>query len=357
MKKYISLLLLLGLASCVEPQLPVAVQEKGFNLKKVSFAELKGFEDEKNSQATAYRYKEVCKLLYNSPNRFSKVFIDNRELYFQKCAALSGAKTYRSFLEENFTPYKVTFDGNDKGLFTGYFEKEIEGSLVKTSEYKYPIYRKPQKAEELNLTRQQINNGALNGKGYEIAYTNSLPKLFMLQVQGSGILKMKDGRTMKLSFGGKNNHEYTSIGKYFTENNILPKDKITSISIMKYLEQHPDKARELMDVNKSYIFFNLTTVGPYGSLGTTLKANVSMAVDKNYIPLGSLLWLETNMPNGKPINSLVIAEDTGSAILGAIRGDIFFGAGKGIFEAASNMKSRGSYYLLLPNEISPEQLF
>jgi membrane-bound lytic murein transglycosylase A len=354
-RKLLTISATLILFSCIQPK-PVT-EQKGFNLNAVEFSKISGFEDERNIQVAAYRYKEVCKLLYQNPAKFSKIFTDNRNLWFEKCSFLSGAKSYKEFFETHFKPYKVTMDGNDEGLFTGYYEKEISGSLTKTEKYKYPIYQMPTTPELLNLTREEINNGALNGKGLEIAYTDKLSKLFLLQVQGSGVLKTDDGKLIKLSFAGKNTHDYYSLGKYFGENNLLPKNKINSLAIEKYLDENPSKAKEIMAINKSYIFFKLTGTGPYGALGTTLKPNVSMAVDRNYIPLGSLLWLDTNLPDGKHLNHLVVAEDTGSAILGAVRGDIFFGYGKKAEFLASHMVNRGRYYLFLPKEINPDTYF
>lgn len=359
MQKLLSLIALLTLASCISaaPVKPVK-QKTGFDLQQVSFSELKGFDNEKNIQVAAYRFKEVCKQLYNHPKKFASVFTKNKNIWFEKCSKLSATNNYKRFIEQNFNAYSVKYNGNEKGLFTGYFEKQIKGSLKKTAKYKYPIYKKPSNPELLKLTREQINDGALKGKGLEIAYTDSLPDLFMLQVQGSGELLTPQGKKYKILFNGKNKHKYASLGKYFGEKNLLPSDKINSTSITNYLKSHPETAEDIMNVNDSYIFFKLSSSGPYGSLGTSLKPFVSIAVDRNFIPLGSLLWLETTLPDNKNMNSLAIAEDTGSAIKGAVRADVFFGAGKRAEYLASNMVRRNSrYYLLLPKEIDYNSYF
>ena len=358
MKKLVFYLPLLFLFSCISPeQEQVAPQSRGFQLAAASFNQLKGFESEKNIQVAAYRFKEVCKQLYNHPKKFSSVFTGNKKTWFDKCSKLSATHSYKKFFTDNFIPYSVNYSGNEKGLFTGYFEKEINGSLTKTARFKYPLYKKPSDPALLKLTREQINNGALNGKGLEVAYTDNLPDLFMLQVQGSGVLQTPDGRKLKIAFAGKNEHKYTSLGKYFGEQKLLPSDKINSTSIFNYLKNHPQTAENIMNVNDSYIFFNLASAGPYGSLGTSLKPYVSIAVDRSFIPLGSLLWLEVPLPDNINMNRLVIAEDTGSAIKGAVRGDIFFGSGKKAEYLASNMTGRGRYYLLLPKEIDPNSYF
>jgi membrane-bound lytic murein transglycosylase A len=264
----------------------------------------------------------------------------------------------RRFFETGFMPYQVKAGGKVEGLFTGYYIPQIKASHKRTAKFQYPLYRVPAdlKPEKPYLTRAQIDGGALKGKGLEIAYTDDPVKLFFLQVQGSGSLAFTDGTAGFVSFAARNNQPYTAIGKVLVEQGALAKEKVTAPAIMEWLHAHPDKAQGVMEKNASYVFFK-EQPGQHaiGAEGVALSPLASLAVDKDFIALGSPLWLDTTLPQknkkDKPFRSLVIAQDTGTAIQGAVRGDVFCGQGERAEWLAGHMKQPGRYFLLLPRTL------
>lgn len=266
----------------------------------------------------------------------------------------------RRFFEARFVPYRVTNNGRDKGLFTGYFVPTLYGSFRRQGDFLYPLYMAPSDLEQRKpyYTHAQINGGILDGRRLELVWVDDPVMRFFLQIQGSGRVRLNNGREMLVGYAGKNGHAYTSLGKIMGDENLLPKDQINFYTIREWLYNHPDHAFAMMERNPSYVFFRkLELSGVVGALNVVLTKQRSLAVDSSYIPYGLPLFLETELPNPqccepRPYNRLMIAQDTGGAIRGPVRGDIFFGEGSEAEYLAGNMKGRGRYSLLVPREIT-----
>lgn len=257
------------------------------------------------------------------------------------------------FFERNFTPYKVSYNGSDLGSFTGYYEPYIKASRTKSSKYKYPIYSKPSNLDKKEpfFTRKQINEGVLNNKNLEILWAEDQVELFFLHIQGSGQILLDNGETTRVGFAAKNNHQYYAIGKYLLDKGYIFKEKMSAQSITKWLKENPSQIAYVMNKNSSYIFFReiQNKDGPIGAFGVELTPESSIAIDNDYIPYGLPIWLSTNITaTNQSFNNLLITQDTGSAIKGAVRGDIFFGSGAKAKNFAGKQKHMGKYYILLP---------
>lgn len=274
----------------------------------------------------------------------------------------------RSFLERWFRPYRAVSERNgERGLFTGYFEPELQGARHRHGRFNVPIYRRPPEFAAIAgkktggalarlASRRQIVAGALSGRGLELAWVDSEVDAFFLHVQGSGRIRLRDGTVMRIGFAGGNGHPYTSIGKELIGRGEIPADRVTMQSIRDWLAAHPDAARSVMAVNASYVFFReLGSSGPIGAEGVALTPGRSLAVDRRHLPLGAPIWIDTMDPldPGRKLQRMMVAQDTGSAIIGPVRGDIFWGHDKLAPRRAGNMKHRGRYFLLLPRTVRP----
>ncbi len=253
----------------------------------------------------------------------------------------------RLFFEANFTP--VTLGGGQEGLFTGYYESELRGSWTRTERFNTPLYRKPNQG---NLpSRARITSGALNGRGLELLWVDDPIDAFFLEIQGSGRVRMTDGSYVGLSFGGQNGHSYYPIGRHILDRGDATPDQMSLQLIRRWLKEHPGEARDVMNLNPSYVFFKQRTDGgPRGARNMELTPGRSLAVDVEHVPLGVPLWLEVReapVPGGG-FKRLVLAQDTGGAIKGAVRGDLFWGAGAEAEEGAGVMKARGRFTMLAP---------
>jgi membrane-bound lytic murein transglycosylase A len=205
-------------------------------------------------------------------------------------------------------------------------------------------------------TRGEIDAGALSGRGLEILWVDDAADAFFLHVQGSGRVILDTGRVVRLGFANRNGHSYRSIGRELIRRGALPKHGASMWAIRDWIAANPDQAASLLAANPSYIFFRIIEgEGPIGAQGVPLTPERSLAVDTRFLPLGLPLWLDTVQPGGsdRPLRRLMVAQDTGSAIKGPVRGDFFWGYGIKAARNAGTMKSHGRYYLLIPKTIAP----
>lgn len=272
--------------------------------------------------------------------------------------ALCGvARTYeadaaRAFFELFFRPVLVE-DGKD-ALFTGYFEPELDGSRTRTNRFKYPIYKMPPeaRAEGLWLSRREILTGdAMTGRGLEIAWVDDPVELFFLQIQGSGRIRLPEGGALRVGYGGANGHPYRSIGAELIRQGALGAHEVSAQMIRAWVRKNPEAGAELLFHNPSYVFFREVTrvapeFGPLGAMNRSVTPMRSIAADPAYTPLGAPVWVEKDGKN--PMRRLMIAQDTGAAIKGAQRADIFFGTGDDAGQAAGRLKDPGRMVVLLP---------
>ena len=298
---------------------------------------------------------------------------------------LDGADTaaLRRFFEENFQPYAVTAaDGSRSGLITGYYEPLLKGSRTRSKAYATPAHGVPD--DLLTIDLSEINpdlkhlrlRGRLVGKKVvpyysraEIASQDKSPapvllwlddavEFFFLQVQGSGRVKLPDGSLVRLAYGDQNGHPYQSIGRLLVERGELKLEEASMQGIQAWGRANPGKLQDLLNANPSYVFFRElanSSDGPAGSLGVPLTAGRSIAVDPRTIPLGAPVFLATTRPNSaEPLNRLMLAQDTGGAIKGAVRADFFWGFGKEAGEQAGRMRQAGRLWVLLPAEAAPK---
>lgn len=259
----------------------------------------------------------------------------------------SSSRAIFTYFRQYFYPELVS----DDALFTGYYVPLLRASKYRSGAYQYPIYALPYRDEDRSLTRKQIDDGALEGKAEVLFYADDPVALFFMHVQGSGHAVLPGGERMTVSFAAKNTCPYSSIGKHMIDQGMLQKEEVTAQSIKAWLRENPEQRDDILQQNCSYIFFRLReSEDVIGAQGVPLRSFRSIAVDPSEVPYGSPVWVETVMPNGKALKQLFIAQDTGSAITGADRADIFFGAGEKAGFVAGQMKQRGRWWALLPRE-------
>ncbi|MEQ9518949.1 MAG: MltA domain-containing protein [Parvibaculum sp.] len=292
-------------------------------------------------------------------------------------------KDPRQFFEQNFVALSVEGSEGPIGLFTGYFEPEIEASLTRGGAYQTPLLTRPDDLQKINLgdfdpalagqsirgrieqgrfvpypDRSTINRGALSPDRLAIAWVKDPVDAFFTHIQGSARLILPDGRVQRVGFAEKNGRPYTAIGKILIDQGELSREEVSMQTIRTWLAANPQKRDALLEANKSYIFFNKTPVtdldlGPVGAGGVPLTAHRSLAVDRSVHALGAPIWLQSQLPGADaPSGRLMVAQDTGSAIVGPVRGDYFWGSGMAAGEKAGVMKSTGRIFVLVPPSLA-----
>ncbi|MCK9473004.1 murein transglycosylase A [Sulfurimonas sp.] len=332
------------------------------HLLKSDFSELPNWQQEDYTNALE-SFTQSCKTA------------KTREIYKDLCMRSADATDAKEFLTSYFTPYKISLPNDDKdGLLTGYYEPEIKGSLTKKEPYVYPVYTTPKDLVVIDLSQQypELKNYRLRGRvvgnrvvpyydrknvnitpidSEVLCYTDSKIDLFFLEVQGSGRVTLDDGSTIFVGYDNQNGYQYSSIGKYLVSISEIPLEKISLQSIKAWLEQNPSRIDEVLNYNKSMVFFRQKDKPASGSLGVVLTPKRSIAVDRRYIPLGSMLYLSAKT-EAVDFNHVVMAQDTGGAIKGTLRADIFMGYGEEAKEIAGELKAPLKLWILLPKESS-----
>ncbi len=268
------------------------------------------------------------------------------------CAYATSEPDPKSFFELLFRP--VLMEDGDPALFTGYFEPELNGSRQRSGRYRYPLYAMPPEAKDTVLwySRRQILDGQLlEGRGLEIAWVDDPVELFFLQIQGSGRVNLPGGGKLRVGYGGANGHTYRSIGAELVRRGTYAAHQVSADVIKNWVRRNPAAGRELLFHNPSYVFFREVSEvpadkGPLGAMNRSVTPMRTIAVDPAFVPLGAPVWIEKD--GKKPLRRLMIAQDTGSAIKGAQRADVFFGTGDKAGRAAGKLKDPGRMVVLLP---------
>jgi membrane-bound lytic murein transglycosylase A len=288
-------------------------------------------------------------------------------------AACDASKTAQDREAVQFfaTHFEAVQVADGKAFATGYYEPEIAGSRTRRTGYEVPIYGRPSDLVDVDLgkfsdamkgksvrgrvegtnfvpyhERTAIEQGALQGRGLEIAWASDPVELFFLQIQGSGRLRLPDGGVMRIGYASQNGRDYTGIGRLMLDRGILKPGQASMQGIMAYLRENPAQGRDIMRENKSYVFFReLTGPGPLGAMGHPVSARGSVATDPKFVPLGAPVFLSMDRQDA---NGLWVAQDTGGAIKGTNRFDTFWGAGDEARAVAGGMAARGTAWLLLP---------
>ncbi|MEM9638416.1 MAG: MltA domain-containing protein, partial [Pseudomonadota bacterium] len=268
------------------------------------------------------------------------------------CAYATSEPDPKSFFELLFRP--VLMEDGDPALFTGYFEPELNGSRQRSGRYRYPLYAMPPEAKDTVLwySRRQILDGQLlQGRGLEIAWVDDPVELFFLQIQGSGRVNLPDGGKLRVGYAGANGHTYRSIGAELVRRGTYAAHQVSADVIKNWVRRNPAAGRELLFHNPSYVFFREVSEvpadkGPLGAMNRSVTPMRTIAVDPAFVPLGAPVWIEKD--GKKPLRRLMIAQDTGSAIKGAQRADVFFGTGDKAGRAAGKLKDPGRMVVLLP---------
>ena len=260
----------------------------------------------------------------------------------------------RKFVEAAFTPLLAGNHGDSTGLFTGYFEITLRGSRQRIGPFQTPLYRRPPDPARTAHTRAEIDDGALAGQGLELLWVDDPVDAFFLEIQGSGLVRLRDGGTIRVGFDGQNGKPYVAVGRLLLDRGEIPREQLTMATIAGWMRAHPKEGAALRRDNPSYVFFReIAGEGPLGAERVVLSAGRSLAVDRNFIPLGLPIWLEAQERfQSETIRRLVVAQDTGGAIKGPVRGDLFWGNGKEAADGAGAMNARGRYYLLLPKAVA-----
>jgi len=302
------------------------------------------------------------------------------------CAALDSLAaddvSVRTAIEAHFVPWRVP----GQGLFTGYYEAALRGAIEPSAEFPVPIHARPAELVEVKLAgyrphpsvtrfvglragtrlvrfpdRAAIENGAA-GALPVIAWVDDPVDAFFLHIQGSGVVELRDGSRLRVGYAAHNGHPYVSIGAKMIERGLIDRDGASAQTMAAWMRANPEEAAALIHEYPRYVFFEAAAMpdatgeelGPKGALGVPLTAGRSLAVDPEHVPLGAPVWLDTTHPlTDEPLRRLVAAQDTGGAIKGAVRGDLFWGTGDAALERAGRMKERGRYWVLLPRGLDP----
>lgn len=294
-----------------------------------------------------------------------------------------GSAAVRRFFEARLSPWRVlNADGTREGLVTGYYEPLIKGSRSRSKAYPWPVHGVPDDLLTIDMgdvfpdlkgqrvrgrlvgnrvvpyyTRAEVARQAERFAGKTLLYAEDAVELFFLQVQGSGRVQLPDGSVLRLAYGDANGHPYQSIGRWLVDKGEMKLEQASMEGIKNWARANPGRLQEMLNANPSYIFFREVAQsggGPVGALGQPLTEGRSLAVDPRSIPLGAPVFLATTQPNSpQPLRRLMLAQDTGSAIKGGVRGDFFWGFGAEAGALAGRMRQKGEMWVLWPRDQVP----
>lgn len=351
-------------------------------LQPARFADLLGWGDDHTAAALA-AFVKSCAQLDRQPDNAAvgpAALGMTAAAWRAPCAAARNTApndaAARAFFAASFTPYLAGNNGASDGLFTGYYEPLLRGARQESARYRTPLLKRPPDLVMVDLgrfrpawhgeriagrvvsgnlvpypSRAEIERGALNAKQLALFWVDDPVDAFFLQVQGSGRVELPNGTRIQLGYDGQNGQPYVAIGKVLVDRGEMTADKVSLQSIRAWIKAHPDQAAALMDQNPSYVFFREQTDGPIGSEGVVLTPERSLAVDRSFMPLGAPVFLDVDN-GGAALRRLMVAQDTGGAIAGPVRGDVFWGFGPDAEAGAGNMRAHGRYFLLLPKRVT-----
>jgi membrane-bound lytic murein transglycosylase A len=320
---------------------------------------------------TGYAHEDFDELLLLFKNNC--ISSKTKKLYESSCKLAETTTDANTFFRDNFTLYKIEPTA-EKPILTGYYEPLLHGSLTADNLYKYPLYATPNDLLHVDLaslfpelknkrvrgrlvgnkvipyfSRKEIDEGRLNSD--IICYVDSNIERFFLEVQGSGRIELTNGETIFVGYADQNGHPYHSIGKELIQSGAIAKEDISLQSITKYLREHTDEIEPLLHTNASNVFFKVKKKAATGAMGLVLTPERSVAIDRRYLPLGALLFVQSDSPDYS-VSHFVFAQDTGGAIRGAVRADMFMGYGKTAEIIAGNLKSDLAMWIMLPKEVT-----
>ena len=347
----------------------------------VAWSQVEGWSKDRSDEAWN-AFVSSCGPLATKRSEWSGVCANAR------AQAAPGTNAVRSFFEQQFTPYQIVNVNNcgtadPVGLVTGYYEPVLRGSRTPTPVFATPLYAAPDDLLTIDLTdlypdlkgrrlrgrvqgkkvipyysrAELAKSGALAGK--EIVWVDNAIDAFFLEIQGSGRVTLPTGETIRIGYSDQNGYPYRSIGKYLVDQGILSVDQATAQGLRQWLLTNPDRMQQVLNANPSYVFFREDKVldpsqGPKGAQGLPLTPQRSIAVDPRFIPLGAPVFLSTTYPAADaPLQRLVLAQDTGGAINGAVRADYFWGMGPDAGESAGKMRQQGRLWLIWPKGSVP----
>ncbi|MEP3045238.1 MAG: MltA domain-containing protein [Roseibium sp.] len=353
------------------------------NLTETRFADLQGWADDDHlaTLKSFIRFCEKPEAFAGGPESLTLASEGLETLCKAASGALTNGSSARAFFENNFSPFKVA----QSGFVTGYFEPEVAASTQKTDQYATPLHRKPVGLETITESnrpadwpghlshgrridskfeempdRRAIMEGALDEENLEFVWLQDPIDAYYIHVQGSARLRLTDGSTMRVGYAGKTGHPYTGIGRLLVKRGEGTPDDFTMAGLRGWLKTNPDQRDALFKENQSYIFFRKVTEtrredGPVGAAGLPLVPGRSLAVDNDHIPYGSLVFVTSDFqyPEKKAgaFQRLMVADDTGSAINGPSRGDVFVGSGDAAGNIAGEIHHSAEFTVLVPNKI------
>lgn len=350
----------------------------GVSYAAVAFSELLGWPTSDPRPALAAFKTSYVVLGGNAPPGLAAAGETVRDLDLENMTATAA----RSFFEDMFAPHRVVHEGRG-GFVTGYFETVLDGSRAPTAAFQVPIYRRPPDLVSLVdeglrgtvgdgrtharlgrdgvlhpfATRAEIERGALAGQGLELLYLADPVDTFFLHVQGSGLIRLADGCHVRVTYDGKNGYPYTSVGRHLIETGVMTAGEMSLSTLGAWLRADPERGRRAMCLNRSFVFFRELegdeAGAPIGVRGIPLTPGVSLAVDTGIHAIGLPIWVSAPTlmhadASGQGFHRLMVAHDTGSAIQGPERGDIFFGSGSEAGQKAGITKHAASFWVLFP---------
>jgi len=344
--------------------------------REVAWSKLPGWEQDRHAAAWP-ALRKSCEKLVTRDATWESTCLAARALESPDDA------TARAFFETHFRVHRVNAGDGREGLITGYYEPVLNGSKTRDERFRWPLYKRPDNLLTIDLaslypelkgrpvrgrlegnrvvpyySRAEIGNGKSKSPlaGHELFWVDDPVEAFILQVQGSGRVRLADGSEVAIGYADQNGHPYRSLGGALIQMGALTREEVTLTRIRDWLAANPEQTAALLNSNPSYIFFtqrDASLDGPLGSLGVALTPGRSVAVDPAYIPLGLPVWLDALLPDGTLLQRLAFAQDTGGAIKGPVRADLFIGRGTDAGRLAGEMKQRGRLYVLLPKPPQP----
>jgi membrane-bound lytic murein transglycosylase A len=358
-------------AAAVVPGSAASLHLRNARTEVVSFADLAGWKDD-DQKAAFNAFIKSCGAILNGTRAMRAA----RPFYgalFKVCERAVAAGDLdrdraRAFFEANFKPTRITPAGQTQGFFTGYYETEVEGSRFPSDEYTVPMYAAPAETVKkrqskvfADLDRTKIEDGALAGKSLEICYVKSPIDAFFAQIQGSTRVKLDSGKMLRLNYVASNGMPYTPVGKFLIDRGIVSKEEMSMDKIREFMEANPEEGKSLRQKNRSFVFFQETPLSEHdeciGAQGVPLTPGRSLAVDKKIHIYGTPIWIDAEFPieSERPetrFRHLLVAQDTGSAIIGPARADIYFGHGEAISHIAGRIKQNGDFVMLVPQSVA-----